>query len=79
MASISEKVLAAVNSSKKIISCEEIAKQANTEIFSTKAVAKALKEEGKIRFVAQTNGEPPHCGVFSGGDLYETIQWYEKI
>lgn len=77
--SISEKVLSAVNSSQEIISCEELATQTANNIFFTKAAAKALREEGKIRLVAQTkNDETPHRGVISGGDLYETIQWYEK-
>lgn len=78
--SISEKVFAAVNSSQEIISCEELANQTATNIFFTKAAAKGLREEKKIRLVAQTKGDaPPHRGVFNGGDLYETIQWYEKI
>lgn len=78
--SISEKILAAVNSSEEMISCEELANQTATNIFLTKACAKALREERKIRLVAQTK-EPqtPNRGVFSGGDLYDTVQWYEKI
>ena len=77
---ISEKVLAAVNSSRGMISCEELANQTATNIFFVKASAKALREEKKIRLVAQTkNDAVPNRGVFAGGDLYETVQWYEKI
>lgn len=78
--SISEKVLSAINSSQEMISCEELATQTATNIFFAKSAAKALREEGKIRLVAQTkNDSAPHRGVFTGGDLYETTQWYEKI
>jgi hypothetical protein len=77
---LSDKVLDAVNSSQEIISCEELTTKTTTNIFFTKAAAKALREEKKIRLVAQTkNDETPHRGVLSGGDLYETTQWYEKI
>lgn len=77
--SISDKILKKVNSLHEMISCEELATQTSTNIFLTKASAKALREEKKIRLVAQTReGETPLRGVFSGGDLYETIQWYEK-
>lgn len=78
--SISEKILAAINSSHEIISCEELATLTANNIFFTKAAAKALREEKKIMLVAQTkNDHPPHRGVIAGGDLYETTQWYEKI
>lgn len=73
--SISSKVIETIKAAKQPISCKDIAEKTRQDIFMVKASAKALREEGKIRLVSQGG----HCcrGVFSGGDLYQTEQYYE--
>ena len=59
------------------VSSSQIAAETRQDIHSVKASCKALTEEKKLERVSQTLvGDASNEGVFVGGDLYQTEQWY---
>lgn len=74
---ISKTLLSHIIASKDPISCEDLANKVGINIIIVKAALKGLRDDKKIKLVSQTKG-PYLRGVFSGGDPFDRVQWFEK-